>query len=151
VPRADCLDGSGGAMAGSGLAAPAPILAAMFALSDGLRATPFPIGITVAVIRGQRAAGPARSDQTLPGHPEVFVVGDLMSLDGLPGVAQVAIQSGRHAAATIRRRLAGDAGSRPFRYRDRGSLNTISRFRAVGSIGFGRQALAASVKGTRGR
>ena len=35
------------------------------------------------------------SDLTLPGHPEVFVVGDLMSLDGLPGVAQVAIQSGR--------------------------------------------------------
>jgi NADH dehydrogenase FAD-containing subunit len=69
------------------------------------------------------------------GRPEVFVVGDLMSLDGLPGVAQVAIQSGRHAAATIKRRLAGDAGSRPFRYRDRGSLATISRFRAVGTIG----------------
>ncbi len=75
------------------------------------------------------------SDLTLPGHPEVFIVGDLMSLDGLPGVAQVAIQSGRHAAATIKRRLADDAGSRPFRYRDRGSLATISRFRAVGSIG----------------
>jgi NADH:ubiquinone reductase (H+-translocating) len=75
------------------------------------------------------------SDLTLPGHPEVFVVGDLMSLDGLPGVAQVAIQSGRHAAATIKRRLAGDAGSRQFRYRDRGSLATISRFRAVGNIG----------------
>jgi NADH:ubiquinone reductase (H+-translocating) len=75
------------------------------------------------------------SDLTLPGHPAVFVVGDLMSLDGLPGVAQVAIQSGRHAAATIKRRLAGDAGSRPFRYRDRGSLATISRFRAVGTIG----------------
>jgi NADH:ubiquinone reductase (H+-translocating) len=75
------------------------------------------------------------SDLTLPNHPEVFVVGDLMSLDGLPGVAQVAIQSGRHAAATIKRRLTGDAGSRPFRYRDRGSLATISRFRAVGSIG----------------
>ena len=41
-PRADCLDGSGGAMTGSGLAAPAPILAAMFMLADGLRATPFP-------------------------------------------------------------------------------------------------------------
>jgi NADH dehydrogenase len=74
-------------------------------------------------------------DLTLPGYPEVFVVGDLMSLDGLPGVAQVAIQSGRHAAATIKRRLAGDARTQPFRYRDRGSLATISRFRAVGSIG----------------
>jgi hypothetical protein len=59
VPRADCLDGSGGAMAGGGLAAPAPILAAMFVLTDGLRATRFPIGLTVAVIRGQRATGPA--------------------------------------------------------------------------------------------
>ena len=87
--------------------------------------------------RGKWNAGRVKvnSDLTLPGHPQVFVVGDLMSLDGLPGVAQVAIQSGRHAAATIKRRLAGDAGSRPFRYRDRGSLATISRFRAVGSIG----------------
>jgi NADH dehydrogenase len=76
-----------------------------------------------------------RPDLTLPGHPEVFVVGDLMSLDGLPGVAQVAIQSGRHAAETIRRRVAGDASSRPFRYHDRGTLATISRFRAVGGIG----------------
>jgi NADH dehydrogenase len=74
-------------------------------------------------------------DLTLPGHPEVFVVGDLISLDGLPGVAQVAIQSGQHAATTIKRRLAGDTGPRPFRYHDRGTLATISRFRAVGSIG----------------
>jgi len=74
-------------------------------------------------------------DLTLPGHPEVFVVGDLMSLDGVPGVAQAAIQSGRHAARTIRRRLDGDASARAFVYRDRGTLATISRFRAVGSIG----------------
>jgi NADH:quinone reductase (non-electrogenic) len=74
-------------------------------------------------------------DLTLPGHPEVFVVGDLMSLDGIPGVAQAAIQSGRHAAQTIKRRLDGDTSRRPFRYRDRGSLATISRFRAIGSIG----------------
>jgi len=40
-------------------------------------------------------------DCSLPGHPEVFVVGDLMSLDGLPGVAEVAMQSGDHAARTI--------------------------------------------------
>jgi NADH dehydrogenase len=74
-------------------------------------------------------------DLTLPGHPEVFVVGDLMSLDGVPGVAQAAIQSGRHAAHTIVRRLAGDTSARAFVYRDRGTLATISRFRAVGSIG----------------
>ena len=74
-------------------------------------------------------------DLTLPGHPEVFVVGDLMSLDGVPGVAQAAIQSGRHAAATIKRRLDGDTSARAFVYRERGTLATISRFRAIGSIG----------------
>lgn len=136
MPQADCLDGSRGALAGSGLAAPASILAAMFVLSDGLRATRFQIGLEPTVADVERAGRmKVNADLTLPGHPEVFVVGDLMSLDGLPGVAQVAIQSGRHAAATIKRRRAGDAGSQPFRYRDRGSLATISRFRAVGSIG----------------
>jgi NADH:quinone reductase (non-electrogenic) len=74
-------------------------------------------------------------DCTLPGHPEVFVVGDLMALDRLPGVAQVAIQSGRHAAATIARRLRGDTTERPFKYHDKGTMATISRFRAVASVG----------------
>jgi NADH:ubiquinone reductase (H+-translocating) len=74
-------------------------------------------------------------DCTLPGHPEVFVVGDLMSLDGLPGLARVAIDSGRHAAQTIERRLHGDTAQRPFHYRDRGKMATISRFEAIGTIG----------------
>jgi len=74
-------------------------------------------------------------DCTLPGHPEVFVVGDLMSLDGLPGLARVAIESGRHAARTIVRRLHGDTAERPFRYRDRAAMATISRFAAIGRIG----------------
>ena len=73
-------------------------------------------------------------DCTLPGHPEVFVVGDLMSTPGIPGVAQLAIQSGRFAARTIRRRLDGDLEVRPFVYRDKGSLATIARFRAVATI-----------------
>jgi NADH dehydrogenase len=76
-----------------------------------------------------------RPDCTLPGHPEVFVVGDLMSLDHLPGLAQVAIQSGHHAAKTIMRRLGGDTTERPFRYRDLGTISTISRFQAVATIG----------------
>jgi NADH dehydrogenase len=58
-----------------------------------------------------------------------------MSLDNLPGLAQVAIQSGRHAAETIVRRIAGDTMQRPFRYRDRGTLATISRLRAIAAIG----------------
>jgi NADH dehydrogenase len=74
-------------------------------------------------------------DCTLPNHPEVFVIGDLMSLDQLPGVAPVAIQSGRHAAETILRRIGGDTTRRPFRYRDLGAMATVSRFRALAVIG----------------
>jgi NADH dehydrogenase len=65
----------------------------------------------------------------------VFVVGDLMALDDLPAMAEVAMQSGRHAAASIHRRALGDTEPQPFRYRDLGSLATISRFRAVAKIG----------------
>ncbi|HEX4306151.1 MAG TPA: NAD(P)/FAD-dependent oxidoreductase [Solirubrobacterales bacterium] len=75
------------------------------------------------------------ADCTVPGHPEIFVVGDLMSLDRLPGVAEVAMQSGAHAAHTVARRLKGDADPRPFRYRDLGTMATIARFRAVVTIG----------------
>ena len=74
-------------------------------------------------------------DLTLPGHPEVFVVGDMMALDSLPGVAQVAIQSGRYAADLIMGRLDGGPPKEPFRYVDKGSMATISRFSAVASIG----------------
>ena len=75
-------------------------------------------------------------DLTLPGHPEVFVIGDMINLDHLPGVAQVAIQGGKYAAEEITRRLStSDAPQRPFKYFDKGSLATISRFRAVALIG----------------
>ncbi len=76
-----------------------------------------------------------RDDLTLPGHPEVFVVGDMASLKGYPGVAQVAIQGARYAAAQIRRRLAGAPDAAAFEYHDKGSMATISRFSAVASIG----------------
>ena len=98
-----------------------------------------PLGRRVAEAAGAEVDRAGRvkveSDCSVPGHPEVFVVGDMMSLDGLPGVAQVAIQSGRHAAEAILRRMAGDTSPRPFRYRDRGTLATISRFRAVAAVG----------------
>jgi NADH dehydrogenase len=74
-------------------------------------------------------------DLTLPGHPEVHVVGDMMSLNKLPGVAQVAIQGGRYAADQIKRRLAGKEPKGPFTYFDKGSMATISRFHAVADIG----------------
>jgi NADH dehydrogenase len=69
-------------------------------------------------------------DCSLPGHPEVFVVGDMMTLNKLPGVAEVAMQGGIHAANTIVRRLKGEP-ARPFKYRDLGSAATIGRFRSV--------------------
>src|SRR5262249_52997829 len=98
-----------------------------------------PIGRMVARAAGAEVdrAGrvQVRPDCTVPGHPEVFVIGDLMNLDRLPGLAQVAIQSGRHAARTIVRRLHGDTMERPFRYWDRGTMATISRFHAIASIG----------------
>lgn len=72
-------------------------------------------------------------DCSLPGHPEVFVIGDMMSLDKLPGVAEVAMQQGIHASRTIERRLGGKE-AQPFRYRDLGSMATISRFRALVSF-----------------
>jgi NADH dehydrogenase len=77
-----------------------------------------------------------RPDCSLPGHPEVFVVGDLMALDDLPGMAEVAMQSGRHAAVTIARRARGDdRPARPLRYVDLGSMATISRFSAIARFG----------------
>jgi len=74
-------------------------------------------------------------DLTLPGHPEVFVVGDMISLNNLPGVAQVAIQGAKYAAKEIDNRLKGKAPQKPFRYFDKGSMATISRFRAVAMVG----------------
>jgi NADH:ubiquinone reductase (H+-translocating) len=70
-------------------------------------------------------------DCSLPGHPEVFAVGDMMALDKLPGVAEVAMQSGIHAAETIKRRVTSGGDSRPFKYRDLGSMASIARFSAV--------------------
>ncbi|SNR55143.1 NAD(P)/FAD-dependent oxidoreductase [Blastococcus mobilis] len=74
-------------------------------------------------------------DLTLPGHPEVHVVGDMMALNRLPGVAQVAIQGARYSADQIQRRLAGKAPLGPFEYHDKGSMATISRFHAVVDLG----------------
>lgn len=74
-------------------------------------------------------------DCTIPRHPEIFVVGDLMSLDHLPGVAEVAMQSGAHAGHTIARRMRGKTTARRFKYRDLGTMATISRFRAVAVLG----------------
>jgi NADH:ubiquinone reductase (H+-translocating) len=78
-------------------------------------------------------------DLTLPGHPEVFALGDMVAirrggeLQTLPGLAPVAMQQGRHAARTLLARLAGKP-TKPFRYRDKGNLATIGRARAVADL-----------------
>jgi NADH dehydrogenase len=75
-------------------------------------------------------------DLTVPGREEVFAIGDMAALDDVPGIAPAAMQQGRHAARTIRRRLAGRDGPGPFRYLDKGSLAVIGHDRAVG-LAFG--------------
>ncbi len=74
-------------------------------------------------------------DLTLPGHPEVFVIGDMIALDHLPGVAQVAIQGAKYAAKEIDGRIKGKPAQGPFHYFDKGSMATISRFKAVAMVG----------------
>jgi NADH:ubiquinone reductase (H+-translocating) len=79
-------------------------------------------------------------DLTVPGHPEVFALGDMITIrrrDGklaaLPGLAPVAMQQGRYAAKVVRRRLQGRNGG-PFRYHDKGNLATIGKAKAVADL-----------------
>lgn len=107
--------------------------------SAGVRASPF--GEVLERRAGARLDHGGRvfvnPDLSLPGHPEIFVIGDLAHFeqDGklLPGVAQVAMQGGGYAAKLIEKRLSGQA-LRPFRYFDKGSLAVIGRAAAVADI-----------------
>lgn len=78
-------------------------------------------------------------DLTVPGHPEIFVIGDLANYSHqtgkpLPGVAQPAIQQGRYAARLIERRAKGETAPPPFHYFDKGNLATIGRGAAVADL-----------------
>jgi NADH:ubiquinone reductase (H+-translocating) len=76
-----------------------------------------------------------RPDLSVPGHPEIFVIGDTASLDQdgkpLPGVAQVAMQQGRYAARVIHRRVTGGSTLMPFRYFDKGTMAVVGKGFAV--------------------
>ena len=102
----------------------------------GVAASPLGKALGVPTDRAGRVL--VQPDLSVPGHANVFVVGDLMHAaagDGVvPGVAPAAIQSGRHAARNILALLAGRPTA-PFRYRDKGSLATIGRAKGVGAIG----------------
>lgn len=79
------------------------------------------------------------SNLTVPGHPNIFVIGDtaLVMQNGkpLPGLSPVAMQEGRYVARVIADEAAGKAHSRPFRYIDKGTLATVGRSFAVADIG----------------
>ena len=102
----------------------------------GVEASPIARSLNVPLDRAGRVF--VNADLTVPGHPEVFVAGDLASFSQegrpLPGIAPVAIQQGRWAAANIRRAIRGEARL-PFVYKDRGTMATIGRAAAIAERG----------------
>src|ERR1700756_3634630 len=77
-------------------------------------------------------------DLTVKGHPHVFIIGDLMSVPGVPGMAQGAIQGANYAANVIKQAVKGHddpVNRKPFKYFDKGSMATISRYSAVAQVG----------------
>jgi NADH dehydrogenase len=102
----------------------------------GVAASPLLATLGVPLDRAGRVA--VERDLSIPGHPEVFVVGDaaaFVDTDGhqLPGVAQVAMQGGAHAARTIQRRSKNEP-SRAFTYNDKGNMAIIGRGSAIADI-----------------
>ena len=106
----------------------------------GVRAAPLVTALGAAAGPGGRVA--VQPDCSLPGHPEVFVIGDAAYLKDasgqvVPGVSQGALQMGRYVAHVIDAEVRGrsDARARSFRYRDYGSMATVGKSRAVVEIG----------------
>ncbi len=97
-----------------------------------------PLGAKLGAPTDRAGRVKVEKDLSLPGHPEVFVVGDLASLEHggqpVPGVAPAAIQMGEHTAENLLRALRGEA-SRPFEYRDKGTMATLGRKSAVAQLG----------------
>jgi len=124
------VDADGVQLGGERLAARTVVWAA------GVEASPLARSLGVPLDRAGRVR--VGGDLTVPGHPEVLVVGDLAALeqDGqpVPGVAPAAMQMGRHAASHLKAALAGQP-ARPFRYVDKGSLATIGRRSGVALFG----------------
>jgi NADH dehydrogenase len=103
----------------------------------GVQAPPLAAAVAKATGAEQDRAGRllCGKDLSLAGHPEILVAGDMMSLDKLPGVAEVAMQSGLYAGRKIRHQIRGERYTKPFRYYDLGSAAYISRGHAVVSAG----------------
>jgi NADH dehydrogenase len=98
---------------------------------------PSPLARTLAEAAGSRVDATGRivvcHDLTLPTHANVFAVGDMAAVDGVPGVAPAAMQQGRHAARVIRAQLASRRSPGTFRYLDKGQLAVVGHNRAVGT------------------
>jgi NADH:ubiquinone reductase (H+-translocating) len=110
--------------------------AATILWAAGVAASPLGRSLGAPIDRAGRVV--INPDLTIPGHPDVFVIGDLATLPGadgrpLPGVAQVAIQMGVHASRNILRAIEGQP-LRPFRYRNLGDMATIGRASAVANL-----------------
>jgi NADH:ubiquinone reductase (H+-translocating) len=99
-----------------------------------------PAAAWLRITPGRAGRVPVGADLTIPGHPEIFVVGDTAQVAGpagpLPGVAPVAKQEGAYVARFIATRIAGKPSPVPFRYRDYGNLATIGRREAVADFGW---------------
>jgi NADH:ubiquinone reductase (H+-translocating) len=102
----------------------------------GVAAPPVAAAIATATGAKQDRAGRIEvgEDLTIPDHPEIMVTGDVMSLNKLPGVCEVAMQTGIYAAERIKHEVAGHMATKPFRYHDLGSAAYLSRGRAVVSV-----------------
>src|SRR3954451_4803756 len=114
-----------------------PYAAGTVLWAAGVSAPPIAAALAEATGAATDRSGRIRvgADLTIAGHPEISVVGDMMAHDDLPGVAEVAMQSGLYAGRRIRRRLSGERPTGPFRYHDLGSAAYLARGRAVVSVG----------------
>jgi NADH:ubiquinone reductase (H+-translocating) len=99
----------------------------------GVQASPLAAMLAKATGADTDRAGrvAVRPDCSLPGHPEVFAIGDMVRLNDLPGVAQPAIQEGTYVGRLIGARLAGKTDTQPFAYRDKRNMATIGHLSAV--------------------
>ena len=96
--------------------------------------TSSPLGRSLGVPLDRAGRVPVQADLSVPGHPEIFVVGDLAAVEGVPGIAPAAKQMGRVAARNIVLSLQ-DKPTKPFAYKDYGQLATIGRNAAVAMFG----------------
>jgi NADH dehydrogenase len=115
---------------------PARIEAHTVLWAAGVEASP--LASVLAQASGAALDGSGRvsvgADLTLPDHPEVFAIGDMVALEGVPGVAQAALQEGAYVAKVVAARLDGKSAPPPFRYRDKGSMAIVGRSWAVADI-----------------